>query len=98
MKCRRRYESFGKEIPVFISSTYEDLKEECNKAIQAILTMNQFPIGMEMFSADDDDQWKIIKKKRSTRPISIFLLSEIDMVQSKKQPESVTQKKNLIMQ
>lgn len=24
--------------------------------------MNQFPIGMEMFSAADDDQWKIIKE------------------------------------
>lgn len=39
-----------KKYQFFISSTYEDLKEERNKAIQAILTMNQFPIGMEMFS------------------------------------------------
>ena len=37
-----------KKYQFFISSTYEDLKEERNKAIQAILTMNQFPIGMEM--------------------------------------------------
>lgn len=43
-----------KKYQFFISSTYEDLKEERNKAIQAILTMNQFPIGMEMFSAADD--------------------------------------------
>lgn len=31
-----------KKYQFFISSTYEDLKEERNKAIQAILTMNQF--------------------------------------------------------
>lgn len=43
-----------KKYQFFISSTYEDLKER-NKAIQAILTMNQFSIGMEMFSAADDD-------------------------------------------
>ena len=51
-----------KKISFFISLTYEDLKEERNKAIQAILTMNQFPVGMEMFSAADDDQWKIIRE------------------------------------
>lgn len=78
-----------KKYQFFISSTYEDLKEERNKAIQAILTMNQFPIGMEMFSAADDDQWKS-SKKQLTRQIFTFLLSGIDMAQSKKQPESVT--------
>lgn len=86
-----------KKYQFFISSIYEDLKEECNKAIQAILTMNQFPIGMEMFSAADDDQWKIIKEAIDSSDF-IFLLSEIDMAQSKKQPELVTQKRNLIMQ
>ena len=50
-----------KKYQFFISSTYEDLKEERDIAIHAILTMNQFPIGMEMFSAADDDQWQIIK-------------------------------------
>lgn len=45
-----------KKHQFFILSTYEDLKEECNKAIQVILTMNQFPIGIEKFSAADDDQ------------------------------------------
>ena len=58
----------------FISSTYEDLKEECNKAIQAILTMNQFPIGMEMFSADDDDQWKIIKEAIDSSDFYILII------------------------
>ena len=39
-----------------------------------------------------------LSKKQLTRQIFIFLLSEINMAQSKKQPESVTQKRNLIMQ
>ena len=74
-----------KKYQFFISSTYEDLKEERNKAIQAILTMNQFPIGMEMFSAADDDQWKIIKEAIDSSDFYILIIA-----QSKKQPESVT--------
>lgn len=63
-----------KKYQFFISSTYEDLKEERNKAIQAILTMNQFPIGMEMFSAADDDQWKIIKEAIDSSDFYILLI------------------------
>lgn len=37
-----------KKYQFFVSSTYEDLKEERDIAIHAILTMNQFPVGMEM--------------------------------------------------
>lgn len=51
-----------KKYQIFISSTYEDLKEERKKAIEAILTMNHFPVGMEMFSAADDEQWEIIRE------------------------------------
>lgn len=51
-----------KKYQIFISSTYEDLKEERKKAIEAILTMNYFPVGMEMFSAADDEQWEIIRE------------------------------------
>lgn len=40
----------------------EDLKAERQKAIETILTMNQFPAGMEMFSAANEEQWEIIKE------------------------------------
>ena len=60
-KKERRLILLEKKYQFFVSSTYEDLKEERDVAIHAILTMNQFPIGMEMFSAADDDQWQIIK-------------------------------------
>jgi hypothetical protein len=49
-----------KKYQFFISSTYEDLKEERNAVIYSILNASQFPVGMEMFSASDDDQWQVI--------------------------------------
>lgn len=63
-----------KKYQFFISSTYEDLKEERDVAIHAILTMNQFPIGMEMFSAADDDQWQIIKEAIDSSDYYILII------------------------
>lgn len=51
-----------KKYQIFISSTYEDLKDVRAKAIYTILSMNQFPAGMELFSAADEEQWQIIKE------------------------------------
>ncbi len=51
-----------KKYQIFISSTYEDLKEERKKVQDTILTMYHFPIGMEMFSAADEEQWEIIRE------------------------------------
>ena len=48
---------------IFISSTYEDLKEERERVIKAILEMGHIPVGMEMFSAADESQWNIIKRR-----------------------------------
>lgn len=47
---------------VFISSTYEDLKVERDQVIRAVLEMGHIPVGMEMFSAADEEQWQIIAK------------------------------------
>ncbi len=52
----------NKKYQVFISSTYKDLVEERKKVQEVILSMYQFPIGMEMFSADDEEQWETIKE------------------------------------
>jgi len=49
-----------KKYQVFISSTYTDLVDAREKATKVILDLYHLPVGMEMFSADDDDQWKII--------------------------------------
>lgn len=51
-----------KRYQIFISSTYKDLIEERQKVTQAILKLYHFPIGMEMFHADNEEQWAQIKK------------------------------------
>ncbi len=47
---------------VFISSTYEDLKEERAAAQQALIANNCMPIGMEGFPSSDLEQFKYIKR------------------------------------
>lgn len=51
-----------KKYQIFISSTYKDLINEREQVRDTILSMYQFPIGMEMFSAADEEQWEIIKE------------------------------------
>jgi hypothetical protein len=46
---------------VFVSSTYEDLREERAVVISALLQMDCFPAGMELFPASDQDSWSLIK-------------------------------------
>jgi len=52
----------NKKYQIFISSTYEDLKEEREAAIKTILCLDHIPIGMEMFNAGDDEQWEVIRR------------------------------------
>lgn len=47
---------------VFVSSTYEDLREERQHATQTILEAGSFPSGMELFPASDETQWELIKR------------------------------------
>ena len=51
-----------KRYQVFVSSTYEDLKEERKEVMQVLLESDAIPAGMELFPAADDDQWTLIKK------------------------------------
>ncbi|MDD3257426.1 MAG: DUF4062 domain-containing protein, partial [Methanocorpusculum sp.] len=51
-----------KKYQIFISSTYEDLKEERQAAIKSVLRIGHIPTGMELFHASNDDQWKVITK------------------------------------
>ena len=54
--------SGNKKYTVFISSTYEDLKQERASVIETILQLSQIPIGMENFTASSTDKWELIKK------------------------------------
>ncbi|KAB0671138.1 DUF4062 domain-containing protein [Oryzomonas sagensis] len=46
---------------VFLSSTYEDLKEERLEVMKARLELDCFPCGMEYFPAANEDQWAYIR-------------------------------------
>lgn len=50
-----------KKYQIFVSSTYKDLIGAREKIIETILKCYHFPVGMEMFSAGDDEQWEVIK-------------------------------------
>ena len=52
---------YEKKYQIFVSSTYTDLIKAREEVIKVILSLYQIPIGMEMFSADNDEQWSIIK-------------------------------------
>lgn len=51
-----------KRYQVFVSSTYEDLKEERQEVMHALLELDCIPAGMELFPAANEDQWSLIKK------------------------------------
>lgn len=59
---------------VFVSSTYEDLKEERNKVLQALLRIDCIPIGMEYFNAADEDQFTVIKDLISSCDYYVLIL------------------------
>jgi hypothetical protein len=48
---------------VFVSSTFEDLKDERRKVIEAILNLGHIPVGMEVFQAGDESQWAHIQRR-----------------------------------
>jgi hypothetical protein len=47
---------------VFVSSTYQDLIEERQHVIHALLELDCIPAGMELFPATDEDAWTLIKE------------------------------------
>ncbi|HBQ2552112.1 TPA: DUF4062 domain-containing protein, partial [Klebsiella variicola] len=63
-----------KKYQVFLSSTYTDLVEERESIIKAVLELYHIPIGMEMFSAEDEDQWEIIRRTIEVSDYYILVL------------------------
>jgi hypothetical protein len=51
-----------RKLQVFISSTYSDLKEERQAAVEAILKAGHIPAGMELFTAGDKSQMATIER------------------------------------
>ncbi|MDE7400384.1 MAG: DUF4062 domain-containing protein [Oscillospiraceae bacterium] len=54
--------SYKRKFSIFISSTYEDLKEERQALVGVALENNFIPVGMEQFHAAPTDQWNVITK------------------------------------
>jgi hypothetical protein len=48
---------------VFVSSTFDDLREERGEIQKALLKSKCFPIGMELFPSSDDDTWDFIQRQ-----------------------------------
>lgn len=51
-----------RKFSIFISSTYEDLKNERQALMGVALENNFIPVGMEQFHAAPTDQWNVITK------------------------------------
>lgn len=51
-----------KKLQVFVSSTYLDLREERQAAVEAILKAGHIPAGMELFTAGSDSQLDTIQR------------------------------------
>lgn len=52
-----------KKYTIFVSSTLHDLRDEREAVAKAILELGHIPVGMEMFSAADENQWQLIQRQ-----------------------------------
>lgn len=64
-----------KKYQIFISSTYTDLVDERKLVQDTILSMYHFPVGMELFSAADEDQWDVIKDTIDSSDYYVLILA-----------------------
>ncbi len=51
-----------KRYQVFVSSTFNDLEEERQEVMHALLELDCIPAGMELFPAANETQWNLIKR------------------------------------
>lgn len=66
----------NKKYQIFVSSTFEDLKDERRAVIEAILDLGHIPIGMEAFQASNEEQWSYIKKRIDEADYYIIIVAE----------------------
>lgn len=65
-----------KKLQIFVSSTFEDLKDERQAAVQAILRNRHIPAGMELFSAGSEEQMKVIQRWIDESDIYMLILGK----------------------
>ena len=64
----------NKKLQVFISSTYTDLRDERQAAVEAVLLAKHMPAGMELFTAGDESQLQVIKRWIKESDIYLLIL------------------------
>ena len=64
----------NKKMQVFVSSTYNDLQDERQSAVEAILKAGHIPAGMELFAAGDESQLEVIKQWIEQSDIFMLIL------------------------
>jgi nucleoside 2-deoxyribosyltransferase len=63
-----------KRLQVFVSSTFNDLREERQAAVEAILAAGHIPAGMELFAAGDESQMEVIKQWIDESDVYLLIL------------------------
>src|SRR5271157_72170 len=63
-----------KRLQVFVSSTYSDLIQERQAAVEAILTAGHIPAGMELFTSGDESQMEVIKQWIDESDVYLLIL------------------------
>lgn len=63
-----------KKYQVFISSTYTDLLNERQAAVEAVLKAGHIPAGMELFTSTNKSQWTIIQRWIDESDIYMLIL------------------------
>src|SRR5580765_3029840 len=63
-----------KRSQVFVSSTFSDLREERQAAVEAILSAGHIPAGMELFAAGDESQMEVIKQWIDESDVFLLIL------------------------
>lgn len=64
-----------KRLQVFVSSTFTDLIQERQAAVEAILTAGHIPAGMELFTAGDESQMEVIKQWIDESDVYLMILA-----------------------
>lgn len=65
-----------KKYQIFVSSTFEDLKNIRLRVLNTILIMRHFPSGMELFGASTLKQWDIIKNELDSSDYYILIMGQ----------------------
>lgn len=63
-----------KRLQVFVSSTYSDLRQERQSAVEAILVAGHIPAGMELFTSGDQSQMDVINQWIDESDVYLLIL------------------------